>query len=263
MLRAADCNFVLDWRRAFSRGAPERRTQLTRPWLTVGAEPTSDGPLELKRRGEKDFLITIRGRVLMSSAAHRSEDALARLACAGLRERRRARVLVSGLGMGFTLRAALSELGPSARVVVAELNPVVAAWCKGPLAPLTDGAANDPRVALEIVDVAKKLRETAELDEEKRFDAVVLDMYEGPPSVVSPQDPLYGPAAIVRTRGALKPDGALAVWCEARSTGFERSLRAAGFAFELHRVGHGGRIHFVYEARPDKPAAPRRPGRPR
>src|SRR6478609_8071515 len=120
------------------------------PWVTLASVPTAEGLLDLRRRGEKDFLITIGGRVLMTSAAHRSEDALAKLACAGLRAKRRARVLVSGLGMGFTLRAALDELADDAEVTVAELNAVVVDWCKGPLAPLTAAAARDPRVTVEI-----------------------------------------------------------------------------------------------------------------
>ncbi len=229
---------------------------MTRPWLTVGAEPTPDGALELKRRGDKDFLITLQNRVVMTSAAHRSEDALAKLACAGLRARDRVRVLVSGLGMGFTLRAALAELGPAAQVVVAELNPVVAAWCQGPLAPLTDGAASDPRVALRIEDVSKTLRFVGERAGAARFDAIVLDMYEGPPGFVRANDPLYSVTAMVRARAALAPGGVLAVWCEARSPGFERSLSAATFEHELHRVGHGARVHYVYLARQGRGAEP-------
>ena len=99
------------------------------PWETLASVSTADGALDLRRRGEKDFLITIGGRILMSSAAHRSEDALAKLACVGLRKKKRARVLVSGLGMGFTLRAALDELADDAEVTVAELNAVVVEWC--------------------------------------------------------------------------------------------------------------------------------------
>lgn len=221
---------------------------MSRPWETIASEPTPDGPLELRRRGD-DYLITIRGRVLMTSAAHRSEDALARLGCAGLRARGGVRVLIGGLGMGFTLRAALDELGPDAVVVVAELNAVVAAWCRGPLAELTSGAALEPRVTLEIVDVAALVRRVATQRSEPRFDAIVLDLYEGPQTHVRPNDPLYGPAAVVHMRDALRPDGVLAVWCENASAGFERSLAAAGLAFERHRVGHGGRVHLVYVAR--------------
>lgn len=222
---------------------------MARPWNKLASVPTADGALELLRRGERDFLITIDGRVLMTSAAHRSEDALARLACAGLRSRRRCRVLLSGLGMGFTLRAALDELADDAEVTVAELNPVVVEWCKGPLAPLIAGAASDPRVTMEIVDVALRIANVARDAKAKRFDAIILDLYEGPQTHVRPDDPLYGPSAMAHAKKALAPDGVLAVWCEGPSVGFERSLRAAGFDHRIQRAGRGGRIHHVYIAR--------------
>ena len=98
---------------------------------------TPEGPLELRQRGERGFLITIAGRVLMTSEATRSEHALARLACEALGGRPRPRLLLGGLGMGFTLREALDQLPPDARVVVVDLNPVVVDWCRGPLAALT------------------------------------------------------------------------------------------------------------------------------
>ncbi|WP_205633673.1 spermidine synthase [Labilithrix luteola] len=202
------------------------------------------------QRGEKDFLITINGRILMTSAAHRSEDALAKLACAGLRSKRRARVLVSGLGMGFTLRAALDELADDAQVTVAELNAVVVGWCKGPLAPLIADAARDPRVTVDIVDVAVCIAGVARDPGVRRFDAIVLDMYEGPQTQVRPNDPLYGPSAVLRVKKALAPDGVFAVWCEGPSAGFERALHAAGFHHQLRRAGRGARIHCVYIARP-------------
>lgn len=219
------------------------------PWETLASVATPEGPLALRRRGAKDFLITINGRVLMSSAAHRSEDALAKLACAGLRRRPRARVLVSGLGMGFTLRAAVDELGDDAEVTVAELNPVVLEWCKGPLGPLVGNVVDDPRVRVEIEDVAVHIADVAQRKDVRRFDAIVLDMYEGPQQNVRPSDPLYGPIAIRHVRNALTPDGVFAVWCEGASAGFEQSLRKAGFAYRLERAGRGARIHCVYLAR--------------
>ena len=219
------------------------------PWETLETIDTPDGPLALLRRGEREFLLTVRGRVLMTSAAHRSEDDLARLACAHLEKTSQAHVLVSGLGMGFTLRAALDVLGPRARLVVAELNPVVAAWCKGPLAALTGGAANDGRVSLVLRDVAAVLREVAAGPPAGRFDVIVLDMYEGPQNKLSRRDPLYGPEAIAQTRRALVEGGTFAVWCEQPSADFERSLRSAGFVWERIRTGHGGRVHLVYVAR--------------
>ena len=231
---------------------------MTLAWETIATATTASGPLELRRRGEKDFLITLRGRVLMSSAAHRSEDALAKLACAGLQKKRRAHVLVSGLGMGFTLRAALTELPADAIVVVAELNAVVVEWCEGPLGALTRNAARDPRVTLEIADVARTLKAVAEDEGARRFDAIVLDMYEGPQTNVRPNDTLYGPLAVQRAKKALAPGGVFAVWCEAPSVGFERSLRSAGFQYTLEREGRGARTHQVYLAR-DVERPPRGP----
>jgi spermidine synthase len=222
---------------------------------------TPDGALDLRRRGEKDFLITIGGRILMSSAAHRSEDALAKLACAGLRKKRRARVLVSGLGMGFTLRAALDELAEDAEVIVAELNPVVVEWCKGPLARLTAGAASDPRVTVEVVDVERRIAQVARDKHAPRFDAVVLDMYQGPQHLVRADEPFYGHVAVRRTKEALSPGGTFAIWCEGASTGFEANLRGAGFHYRLERAGRGGaRIHCVYIASETAPP-PTRPAR--
>lgn len=222
---------------------------MARPWETLASVKTAEGALDLRRRGDKDFLITIGGRVLMSSAAHRSEDALAKLACAGLRDVRRARVLVSGLGMGFTLRAALDELADDAEVIVAELNAVVVEWCEGPLAPLIADAARDPRVTVEVVDVAVRIADVTRAAKERKFDAIVLDMYEGPQSQVRSSDPLYGPAAVLRASKALTARGVFAVWCEGASAGFERSLRAAGFRYRFERAGRGARIHYVYVAR--------------
>lgn len=219
------------------------------PWKTLASVRTPDGQLELRQRGEKDFLITIDNRVLMTSSAHRSETELATLACAGLRKVARARVLVSGLGMGFTLRAALDELAADAEVSVADLNPVVVEWCRGPLAPLIGDAARDPRVTIDIVDVAKHIAGVARRSDARRFDAIVLDMYEGPQTQVRPNDPLYGPLAARSAKKALKPGGVLAVWGEAPSAGFERNLRAAGFDFRIHKSGRGGRRHYVYIAR--------------
>lgn len=221
---------------------------MTRPWETLATVETKDGSLELRRRGESDFLITIDGRILMSSAAHRSEVALATLACEPLRQKGGARVLVSGLGMGYTLRAALDVLPADAIVTVAELNPAVVEWCGGPLGELTKNAARDPRVKLEVADVSKLVAHVAKNPRMHRFDAIVLDMYEGPQNQVGENHPLYGFFAVRKARDALTPTGTFAVWCEGPSASFERSLRAAGFRFSLERVGRGARTHHVYVA---------------
>jgi spermidine synthase len=229
---------------------------MTRPWVTLESVDTPEGPLALKQRGETDYLITLAGRVVMTSAAHRSEDALATLGCAGLGGDKASRVLVSGLGMGFTLRAALDELGPLAKITVAELNGVVAGWCQGPLAPLTQGAAIDPRVTLVVADVNEVLLRAAR-QQRTRFDAILLDLYQGPQARVSHGDPLYGPGAVARARQALVPGGLLAVWCEQPSPGYERVLQAAGFTMDRQRSGRGGRVHLIYLARAPQEARPR------
>jgi spermidine synthase len=216
-----------------------------RPWHTLERVDTPEGPLELRQRGESDFLITVSGRVLMTSRAHRSEDQLATLACAALVDQARPQVLLAGLGMGYTLRAALDLLPPAAQVTVAELNRQVVAWCQGPLALLTDRAIADPRVTIEVADVARVIAAAPA----GCYHAIVLDLYEGPHHAVNQaHDPLYGTAALVRSFQALRPGGILGVWSEEADAPFEARLAAAGFRVERHRCGHGGRVHVVYLA---------------
>jgi len=209
--------------------------------------------LELRRRGDRDFLITHDGRVLMTSAAHRSESALAETAVARLPQRRAPRVLVGGLGMGFTLRAALDALPARATVRVAELHPEVVDWCRGPLAGLTAAAVADPRVEVRIGDVARAIAEDGP------FDAIVLDLFVGPQRP-GREDPHFGRAALARTRDALAPGGVFAVWSEQADPSFEKALAAAGFAVEKARPGRGGLRHVVYFGvrASDTPAGPRR-----
>ena len=216
---------------------------MTRPWQTIARVATSEGALELRQRGPRDFLITIAGRVLMTSQARRSEEALATLPLRDRRPPALGAVLLGGLGMGYTLRAALDVLPPSARVTVVELNADVVAWCRGPLAVLTDDAVDDPRVTVAIGDVAEAIAAAPA----GAFDAIVLDLYEGPHAATqSRDDPLYGAAALARTRRALAPGGVLAVWSEEADAGFERRLADARFRVEKHRAGRGGRAHIVY-----------------
>jgi len=214
------------------------------PWRTIDRVETPEGPLELRQRGERDFLITVAGRILMTSVAHRSEEALARIACAPLTGPR-PRVLVGGLGMGYTLRAALDHLPAGAEVVLVDLNPAVVAWCRGPLTLLTAGAIDDPRVTVEIADVARIIAAAPP----GRYDAILLDLYEGPHQATNhAHDPLYGAAALERTARALRPGGVLAIWSEELDRPFERRLAAVGFRVQTHRT-RGGRTHVIYEAR--------------
>ncbi len=215
------------------------------PWQTLATAATDEGPLELRRRGDSEFLIVIAGRVLMNSASRRSEEALATLACAHLKAAASPRVLIGGLGMAFTLRAALDSLPAGARVTVAELNPVIVEWCKGPLAASTANAATDPRVTIHLGDVAALIAAT----KPRSLDAIVLDLYEGPHEATQRRDdPFYGPGALHRQAHALAPGGVLAVWSEDADDAYAKRMRRH-FTVSTHRIGGGGRRHIVYVGR--------------
>lgn len=201
----------------------------------------------MRKRGERDFLITVGGRVLMNSMARRSEKALGQLACGHLKSAAQPRVMVGGLGMGFTLKAILDILPATGRVVVAELNPVVLEWCRGPLAALTDSAATDARVQVEICDVAHLIRRYATGDALEKLDAIVLDLYTGPYMHSHKRDdPLFGNNAIQTAKAALKPGGIFAVWGENYDAGFAKRLEAAGLLATHRQPRRGGLRHVVY-----------------
>jgi spermidine synthase len=223
---------------------------MAQPWKTIESISTGEGALELRQRSERDFIITIGSQVLMNSLANRSEVALGELGCRLLERIENPRVLVGGLGMGFTLKAVLDTLPKEAQVVVAELNPTVREWCMGPLAALTDNAVNDPRVTVEIGDVALRIRRSAVDGGDSRFDAIILDLYRGPHAKTHhSDDPLYGSRAIENMRAALKPCGAVAVWGENYDEGFDKRLQSAGFTVTTDRPGRGGLRHVVFLAR--------------
>lgn len=222
---------------------------MAQPWQTIDTVNTADGVLELRKRGERDFLILLNNRVLMNSSANRSELALGELAAKAVAARPKPRVLIGGLGMGLTLRAALDSLTETAQVVVAELNPSVVTWCRGPLAGLTKSAVEDLRVLVVIEDVASVIAKAAQPGAEK-FDAVIIDLYEGPHSKTDAvNDPFYGRRALKSTVDALSLGGIFAVWGENSDTGFEERLDAAGFFVDRQRPGRGGLRHVVYVAR--------------
>jgi spermidine synthase len=221
---------------------------VTRRWQTLASAERPEGRLELRRRGESELVITLGGRVLMNGAAHRSEAALAVLACRPIAGLPRPRVLIGGLGMGYTLRAALGVLPSRARVTVAEIDPVIVEWCRGPLAEPAGKAVDDPRVAIEVGDVGAVIARAAALGG-GRFDAILLDLYEGPRTAAHGRDdPLYGRAALERVRAALEPGGIFAVWSEEPDAAFEARLGAAGFTWERRRPGRGGPRHTLYLA---------------
>jgi spermidine synthase len=222
---------------------------MAKPWKTIESVVTDEGLLELRQRDNHDFLITVGGLVLMNSLANRSEVMLGQLGCRKLQDENAPRVLVGGLGMGYTLKAVLDCLPATAQVIVAELNPVVLDWCRGPLAILTDNAVGDPRVRVVIADVADLVRQTSKADPDQRFHAIIFDLYKGPHFRTDAlADPLYGRRAISRVRSALRPGGTFAIWGENYDEGFAGRLKLAGFKVSTRRPGRGGLRHVVFLA---------------
>ncbi|MGU3539489.1 spermidine synthase [Methylobacterium sp. A54F] len=208
------------------------------PWIHLDSAeiPGGEGTLRLLRRGT-EFSIQLGHNELMNSRVKGSEEALAALACARLAGRPRPRLLVGGLGMGFTLRAALAGLPPEARVTVAELVPAVVAWARGPLTELFAGCLDDPRVEIREADVAGLIRSGA-----GAYDAILLDVDNGPDGLTrAANDRLYDAAGLGAARAALRPGGTLAVWSAHPDDAFTRRLRQAGFQVEEASPRAGGR----------------------
>jgi spermidine synthase len=228
---------------------------MPRPQRLIDSVETAEGRLELRQRGEADFMILIGGRVLMTSYITHSELFLAEQGCALVRHSPVPRVLIGGLGLGFTLRAALDALPPQAEVVVAELNPKVIEWCRGPVAQASGGATLDKRVRFFEGDVTAHIAQVADDADSPRYDAILWDLYVGPTRAGGEQDPLYGDRSVQQTAHALSDQGVFGVWGETPSPAFEARLKRFGLMPDCHRVGHGGLKHAVYLAR--KSASPR------
>lgn len=208
------------------------------PWklLASAAVPGNGGELRLLQRGD-EFSIAIAGRgELMSSRVHGSEVALAELTCARLGEMAAPKVLIGGLGMGFTLAAALQSLGPDAQVVVAELVPAVVEWNRGPLAACAGHPLEDARATVREGDVAKILQ-----NERNAFDAILLDVDNGPEGLTHKHnDWLYSIDGLTAAYSALRPEGVLAVWSAGPDDEFTQRLRKVGFDVDVQRVrAHG------------------------
>ncbi|MCP4561423.1 MAG: hypothetical protein GY873_09910 [Bosea sp.] len=234
-----------------------------KPWTQLDAAPIpGGGTLKLMRRGEDEFSITLGHNELMNSRLKGSEEALATLAIERTGQRPGLRFLIGGLGMGFTLRAALAALPKDAEIVVAELIPAVIAWARGPLAAIFASCLDDPRVSMREADVVTAIREGR-----SSFDAILLDVDNGPDGLmVEANDRLYDHAGLSHAKAALRPGGVLAVWSAGPDRSFTQRLRQAGFTVEEKtvraRAGAGGAKHMIWLAAPRGNAAAVQPARP-
>ena len=216
-----------------------------KPWNVLGRARTPDGTELTLTHHTSEYLILANGQSLMSSRVHGSEAALAVLGCDRARTLTRPHVLVGGLGMGFTLRAALDCLPPAACVQVAELVPAVVEWNRGPLGALANHPLEDPRVRIDEGDVAATLRSSR-----GRFDAVLLDVDNGPAALTAASNArLYDDHGVAAAHASLAPGGVLAVWSARDDPRFERRLRAAGFSVRRERIrsrlSRGGSRHTI------------------
>jgi spermidine synthase len=202
------------------------------PWKLLDKVPVpgKSGELSLFQRGT-EFSLRINGQELMNSNAHTSEEMLAELACTRIADRVNAKVLIGGLGMGYTAAAALRSLRPDGEVVVAELVPAVIRWNRHELADLTGNVLINDRVTIHEIDIIKLLQETRP----RTFDAILLDVDNGPRALVRREnDWLYSPAGLTMINAMLRRKGVLAVWSAAADNSFVKRLHAVGF--ETHQT---------------------------
>ncbi|MGH9737080.1 MAG: hypothetical protein ACRD4X_00620 [Candidatus Acidiferrales bacterium] len=217
-----------------------------KPLELLGQSLSRDGTvLKLIRRGD-EYIILANGKSLMSSRMHGSEEALATFACRRAQTQQQPSILIGGLGMGFTLRATLDLLPLGAIVTVTEIVPAVVEWNRGPLGPLARNPLQDPRVRIEIDDVAITLGLRP-----GQFDAVLLDVDNGPAAFAGSNNAgLYDDRGIAVARAALKMDGVLAVWSAREDRKFEQRMRHGRFAVEVERVRgrvkNGGPRHTIF-----------------
>ncbi len=225
--------------------------------------PGGGGELRLKQRGE-EFSIMAGKIELMNSRLSGSEEALATMAADKMREQKTPHMLIGGLGMGFTLRAALKRLPPTAKITVAELVPAVVAWAKGPLAGIFDNCLDDPRVTIHVGDVGDLI-----WSGKAKFDAILLDVDNGPEGLTrKANDDLYSFEGLAAARGALSPGGVLAVWSCWPDDNFTQRLKDSRFTVDKVQVraheGRSGARHVLWFATPGSGEAERsRPTKPK
>ncbi|ANK89407.1 MULTISPECIES: spermidine synthase [unclassified Rhizobium] len=200
------------------------------PWIQLDSAtiPGEGGELRLKQRGS-EFSIMLGANELMNSRLSGSEEALATLSWERINAHPKPRILIGGLGMGFTLRAALAVLPEDAGVTVAELVPAVVAWARGPMAEVFKGCLDDPRVGIHQGDVGEAIRAG-----KAAYDAILLDVDNGPDGLTrKSNDRLYDFNGLRAARDALRPGGVLAVWSSGPDSDFTRRLKDSGFSVDV------------------------------
>lgn len=219
------------------------------PWIQLDSAtiPGEKGELRLKQRGS-EFSIMLGSNELMNSRLSGSEEALATLSYERIKAHPQPKMLIGGLGMGFTLRAALAALPKDASVVVAELVPAVVAWARGPMAEIFAGSLDDPRVRIHEGDVGEAIHEG-----KSSYDAILLDVDNGPDGLTrKSNDRLYDFAGLRAARDALRPGGVLAVWSSGPDAAFTRRLKDSGFGVEVVNTRangkRGGARHVIWLA---------------
>ncbi len=234
-----------------------------KPRVRIAAARTPDGGEMVLYQHGRDFSIQINGQDLMLSRQHESELELARLGCAHLADRKAPRILIGGLGMGYTLRQALDMLSPRAQVVVGELLGAVVEWNRDFFGELNGHPLGDERVDLKTGDIAELISRSR-----RRFDAILLDIDNGPGVMTdSGNRRLYGREGILACRRALREQGCLAVWSAEPSKKFEQLLMSCSFHVRRFRLsaykGSKSQSRFVWVASEDKVILPRGGGEPR
>jgi spermidine synthase len=215
-----------------------------KPWVTLAEATAPDGEKLVLQRRDTETVIRVGGQVLMTSRAHDSERALAIVAAEHLKEVAEPRVLIGGLGLGFTLRGMLEEL-PAAKVIVAELSPAIVEWNR---TVLNNEAMNDSRVTVYEGDVATLIRR------ERGLDAIVLDVDNGPSPLTTKRNrTLYGEKALGDARRALKESGIYIVWSAGDDHAFGQRMKEAGFAVERRTIVSHGSKHVLFIGRPGTP----------
>lgn len=206
------------------------------------ALPDGNGEMVLAKRGA-EFVIRVRGVELMNSRNHISEDELGRFAARLVAGKPSARVLIGGLGLGYTLRSVLNACATSVQVDVAEIFPTVVRWNREHLADLAKRPLADPRVTVIEDDVARVIATANGM-----YDAIVLDVDNGPDPVFDANARLYKRDGLAEAKRALAPGGGLCVWSAFESPTFTRWLHDVGFAAEMHLVRAYGAKHYIWLA---------------